>query len=85
MDSDPNLGRGVSVGDNMRQKSLRDDVLPPWKRRWRKDISGLQVSEADLWREEADSFHGQSRAKVTKSHQRADSGLSANGMTAHSF
>ena len=66
MDSDPNFGGGLSVGDNMRQKSFKDDVLPPWKRRWRKDISGLQVSEADLWREEADSFHGQSRAKVTK-------------------
>ena len=65
-DSDTNLGWGVSIGDNVPQKSLRGDVLPPWKTRWRRDISGLQVSEADLWREEADSSHGQSRAKVMK-------------------
>lgn len=46
--------------------SLKGDVPSPRGSRWRKGISGLQVSEAGLWREEAVSFHGQSEAKLTK-------------------
>ena len=45
---------------------LTGDVSSPRGSRWRKGVSGLQVPEAGLWREEAVSFHGQSKAKVMK-------------------